>query len=166
MINTYAYIHAYGNIDERITDACLPRRRAHVRVHVCARARLCVCVWPHISVKHVRALSVGAESLRFGLQAFYKATAFNANIGAWNTAAVTSLSAVCAAFGRQRATAADALGRTSMQHGRVRGSTADVRARGVCVHTYRCCMASIYTCVRLRVLTMLLLTHVRACVSA
>jgi hypothetical protein len=33
----------------------------------------------------------------FGAQAFFMASAFNANIGAWNTAAVTTLSQVCAA---------------------------------------------------------------------
>jgi hypothetical protein len=32
----------------------------------------------------------------FGSQAFKSALAFNANIGAWNTAAVTDLSSVCA----------------------------------------------------------------------
>jgi surface protein len=31
-----------------------------------------------------------------GSQAFYYAEAFDANIGAWNTAAVTDLSSVCA----------------------------------------------------------------------
>ena len=35
----------------------------------------------------------------FGAQAFYSASAFNANIGAWNTASVTTLYQVCAAFG-------------------------------------------------------------------
>jgi surface protein len=39
-----------------------------------------------------------------GSQAFYSASAFNANIGAWNTASVTTLFYVCAAFGRQCAT--------------------------------------------------------------
>ncbi len=31
-----------------------------------------------------------------GSQAFYEASAFNANIGAWNSAAMTDLSSVCA----------------------------------------------------------------------
>jgi surface protein len=31
-----------------------------------------------------------------GSQAFYYASAFNANIGGWNTASVTTLSSVCA----------------------------------------------------------------------
>ena len=34
-----------------------------------------------------------------GSQAFQSASAFNANIGAWNTARVTTLESVCAAFG-------------------------------------------------------------------
>jgi hypothetical protein len=34
----------------------------------------------------------------FGAQAFYSATAFNADIGAWNPARVTTLAGVCAAF--------------------------------------------------------------------
>ena len=38
-----------------------------------------------------------------GLQAFFSATAFNANIGAWNTARVTTLQSVRATFGRRRA---------------------------------------------------------------
>jgi hypothetical protein len=37
--------------------------------------------------------------VRFGAQAFYGARTFNANIGAWNTASVTTLNNVCAAFG-------------------------------------------------------------------
>jgi hypothetical protein len=41
-----------------------------------------------------------------GAQAFNSASAFNANIGAWNTASVTDLSMVCAASGPAR-TAAD-----------------------------------------------------------
>ncbi len=34
----------------------------------------------------------------FGLQAFYEKKTFNANIGAWNTASVSSMAYVCAAF--------------------------------------------------------------------
>ncbi len=55
----------------------------------------------------------------FGTQAFQAALAFNANIGAWNTASVTSLNGVCAASGPARSarTMADALGRASMRRG-------------------------------------------------
>ncbi len=36
------------------------------------------------------------ESVWLGLQAFYGATAFNANIGAWNTASIANMAYVCA----------------------------------------------------------------------
>ena len=49
--------------------------------------------------ENVRALFVGVDRVRLGSQAFYDAYAFNANIGAWNIARVTSLDSVCAAFG-------------------------------------------------------------------
>jgi surface protein len=55
----------------------------------------------------------------FGAQAFYSASAFNANIGAWNTASVTTLNYVCAAPGPAARTMADALGRASMPRGRL-----------------------------------------------
>ena len=65
----------------------------------------------------------------FGAQAFSAASAFNANIGAWNTAAVTTLSYVCAAPGPAARTTVDALGRASMRRRPVvRGGTADARA--------------------------------------
>jgi hypothetical protein len=65
----------------------------------------------------------------FGAQAFTMATAFNANIGAWNTASMSSLFLVCAAPGPAARTMADALGRASERRGPVvRGGTADARA--------------------------------------
>jgi hypothetical protein len=71
----------------------------------------------------------------FGAQAFQSAWAFNVNIGSWNTAAVTTLLAVCAASGPAARTTADALGRASMWRGPVvRGGIADARARA---HTCR-----------------------------
>jgi hypothetical protein len=42
-----------------------------------------------------------SESVWFGAKAFYGATVFNANIGAWNTARMTSMSYVCAVCHRQ-----------------------------------------------------------------
>ena len=70
---------------------------------------------------NVRVLSAGVDDcVRLGSQAFSGAEAFNADIGAWNTASVTTLYDVCAAF-----RPADALGRSSMRH----GGTADARAR-------------------------------------
>jgi surface protein len=95
-----------------------------LHAHVCAIAcaddaagdiTCCVYVRLYIGlaqVRHtcvnVRALSVGADCVWFGSQIFNYASAFNANIGAWNTASVTSMNSVCAAFGP-----ADALGRGS-----------------------------------------------------
>ena len=72
-----------------------------------------------------------------GAQAFYSFAAFNANIGAWNTARVTDLSYVCAAPGP-----ADAHygGRARPGCGAARpvvcGGTADARARAhTCSHS-------------------------------
>jgi hypothetical protein len=53
--------------------------------------------------RHLRARSAGVNRLRLGSQAFTFASAFNANIGAWNTASVTTLNWVCAAFSARAA---------------------------------------------------------------
>jgi hypothetical protein len=60
----------------------------------------------------------------FGAQAFGSASAFSADIGAWNTARVTSLYQVCALFCPAARTMADAL-----RPGHVRIGRGDV-----CVH--------------------------------
>ncbi len=58
----------------------------------CASMRVRVCVWARMYLRrNVRALSVCVDRVWFGSQAFYQATAFNANIGAWNTASVSSM---------------------------------------------------------------------------
>ena len=64
-----------------------------------------------------------------GAQAFYSASAFNANIGAWNTASVSNLYAVCAAPGPAARTMADALGRASMRRGPLCAAAPPMRAR-------------------------------------
>ncbi len=71
---------------------------ADERVHVRARVSVCFRADP-FRRRTVRALSVGVDRVRLGSQAFAHASAFNANIGAWNTARVTCLAEVCAAFG-------------------------------------------------------------------
>ena len=71
----------------------------------------------------------------FGAQAFQFASAFNANIGAWNTAAVTTLYAVCAAPGPAARTTADALGRASVLRGRLCAAAPPMRVR--VAHTCR-----------------------------
>ncbi len=65
----------------------------------------------------------------FGAQAFQGASAFNANIGAWNTAAVTTLENVCAAPGPAARTMAAALGRASVRRGRLCAAAPPMRAR-------------------------------------
>jgi hypothetical protein len=82
--------------------------RRYVCVHQCAMVmdRLCA----HALAGSCCGLGLKPETLKpceplpsawtacgFGAQAFYSASAFNAAIGAWNTAAVTSLWQVCAA---------------------------------------------------------------------
>jgi hypothetical protein len=69
-----------------------------------ARARVRVCNWvPTHARPHMRARSVGVDRGWLGSQAFYQASAFNANIGAWSTARVTMLWEVCAAFSARAA---------------------------------------------------------------
>ncbi len=53
----------------------------------------------------------------FGSQAFVQCSVFNANIGAWNTARVTTLYGVCVTK-QQASTVSDALVRCSMWRGR------------------------------------------------
>ncbi len=53
--------------------------------------------------RNIRAHSVGVDRVWFGSQAFRSASAFNVNIVAWNTASLTGLTNVCAAFRRRRA---------------------------------------------------------------
>ena len=77
--------------------------RARVRVRSGARAsaptRASAIGRPHIRADTCERVPVGVDRGWLGAQAFQSASAFNANIGAWNTAAVTTLQWVCAAFG-------------------------------------------------------------------
>ncbi len=67
-----------------------------------------------------------------GAQAFHSASAFNADIGAWNTARVATMFEVCAAPGAAARTMAAALGLGfGAARPVVRVGTADVRA---CAH--------------------------------
>jgi hypothetical protein len=126
-------------------------RRTHARTcRVRARARVSVCDWaPTHPRRHMRARSVGVDRGWLGSQAFNSATAFSADIGAWSTAAVTTLSSVCAAFSARAARhrRRDALGRV-VGAGRsvVRGGTADARA-SVCAQTCGHAHARVCTCV-------------------
>ncbi len=124
------------------------RTQACVRPSVRARARVCVRGRARIRAEHA-STSCRRRLRVVGFQAFQSASAFIANIGAWNTASVTDLTTVCAVSARS---AADALGRSSMRRGRC--------ARRRC----RCMYArAIGDCVSLRVNRVHLATH-RSCV--
>ncbi len=76
-------------------------RRTHAPV-CCVRARARACARaigrPRIRADACERLAAGVDRGWLGAQAFQSASAFNANIGAWNTASATTLSGVCAAF--------------------------------------------------------------------
>jgi hypothetical protein len=118
-INAHSCIDAHGFLEDRITDACVHHKRTQ-RVRPCARACGCVGCARICAEPCEPCLSVWT-ACGFGAQAFGSASAFNANIGAWNTASVSNMIAVCATFGRRRAAAgvADALGQASMRRGRL-----------------------------------------------
>jgi hypothetical protein len=72
-------VYLHRGRDNRCVRAPQPRPRVPTRV--CVR----VWVWAHTYPRrNVRALSVGVDRVWLGSQAFSSATAFNANIGAWN----------------------------------------------------------------------------------
>ncbi len=78
------------------------------RMCVCARARVCVFGRTRVRIAFVH--SAPPSTVAFvGSQAFEEASAFNAAIGAWNTASVNSIRDVCAAWAGART----ALGRQS-----------------------------------------------------
>jgi hypothetical protein len=105
---------------------------------MCAR----VCRRAHTHPRrHMRAPSVGVDRVWLGSQALYGASAFNANIGAWNTARVTTLYQVCAGFSARAAHPAggvppqrDALGGSSVRRGPLCAAALPMRAR-VCAQT-------------------------------
>jgi hypothetical protein len=81
--------------------ACATDAPHHSRVPPCVCVR--VWVWPHTYPRrNARALSVGVDRVWLGSQAFDEATTFNANIGAWNTASMATMSYVCALCHRLR----------------------------------------------------------------
>jgi hypothetical protein len=107
----YLYACAAGYTDERIADAGPPHTRAHV-LRPCARARACAIGRPRIRADTCERVPSAWTAGGAARQAFYYG-AFNANIGAWNTARVTNLYQVCPAFPAQavRHRGRDLLGR-------------------------------------------------------
>ena len=126
-INAHSYIPAHSYVE----DQCVRAPQTH------ARARACACAFgcPGIRAEPCEPFPSAWIACGFGAQAFYGASAFNANIGAWNTASVTTLEAVCAAF-RPGGAQYGGRARPGFDAARpvVRGGTADARA---CAHTYR-----------------------------
>jgi hypothetical protein len=114
-------------------------RHARAEARVRARGRVCARARPHLR-RRVRALHAAAERRVLGSQAFSLASAFNANIGAWNTASVTRLSFVCAALGPARTAADCARSVFDAWAVVVRGGN------GVCVGA-RVCSVCVYICV-------------------
>ncbi len=87
-----------------------PMRARRTRARTCCvrvRAHVCVCDLGLTHPRgHMRARAFSVDRGWLGAQAFHSAKVFNANIGAWNTARVTTLNQVCAASSaRRRATA-------------------------------------------------------------
>ncbi len=112
-------------------------RPHHMHSHVCVQVRACVFGRGFVHAnprRNVRALSVGMDRVRFGSQVFKLASAFNANIGAWNTARVTNMDWVCFAYDTWHATAADVLGRGSMRRGPCAWRHRQCACACVCAH--------------------------------
>ncbi len=92
------YLHPCVSVytDERVADAGPPHtlpRASSVRARARARA-----IWrPRIRADTCERVPSAWTVCGFGAQVF-KMTAFNANIGAWNTARVSNMVSVCTAF--------------------------------------------------------------------
>jgi hypothetical protein len=123
-------------LHRRTDQRCGPATHTRPRA-ASVRARVCVCDWapthPH---RTMRARSVGVDRGWFGAQAFDCLSAFNADIGAWNTARVTTLNNVCAAFSAAAARhrRRHALGGSSMRRGPLCAAALPMRAC-VCAQT-------------------------------
>ncbi len=97
---THACIYIHARLATP-TNGSPMRGPPHTRAPRAASVRACACarvIGRTHPRRHIRARSVGVDRGRLGSQAFYYASAFNANIGAWNTASVTTLASVCAAL--------------------------------------------------------------------
>jgi hypothetical protein len=98
---------------------------------MCVATRACACVRAR-AYRSREPFPSARTACGFCAQALYSASAFNANIGAWNIARVTTLYQVCAASGSAAAPPQASRTRSAglrMRRGRfVRGGTADARA--------------------------------------
>ncbi len=92
----HACIYIHARLAPPTNGSPMPARRTHAPA--CARVCACAIGRARIRADTCERLPVGVDRVWLGSQAFRSASAFNANIGAWNTARVTALSYVCAAF--------------------------------------------------------------------
>ncbi len=109
---TSVYTHPALYADRRTR---VPLRRTcatYAPRRACGRALVCVRGRARIRADACEHFPPPPSVALIGSQAFYEASAFNANIGKWNTARVTTMSDVCAAPAR-RAPRRTALGRSS-----------------------------------------------------
>jgi hypothetical protein len=125
------YLCAPGHTDERIADARPPHTRAQRAASVRARVRACAIGRPRIRADTCERPGVGVDRMWLGSQALNSASAFNANIGAWNIACVSNMAYVCAAFSARRRAPPwrDAIGGSSMRHGPFCAAASPMRAR-------------------------------------
>jgi hypothetical protein len=128
----HACIYIHARLATRTSGSPMRAHRTHARPRAASvRARVCACDWaPTHPRQHVRAPSVGMDRGWLGAQTFQMASAFNANIGAWNTAALTVMSYVCAAFPARAARyrRRDALGGSSIRRRPVCAAAPPMRA--------------------------------------
>jgi surface protein len=90
--STYSVVRNSTTEDQRRSNAAV----AAVALHLDRRGPTHRSAPARPVVPACTALTVGLRLMRRGAQAFRSASAFNANIGAWNTASVTSMIYVCA----------------------------------------------------------------------
>ncbi len=106
-IYKYTYIHSYIYV-------CMYVYYIHTYIYINTHIYIHIYIYIHTITwvqRSGKLKTICVRMLVVGLQAFLSASAFNANIGAWNTARVTTLSLVCAA------TSADGHDRCSMGRG-------------------------------------------------
>ncbi len=135
----HACIYIHVRLATPTNGSPMPARRTHAPACcVRARARARVRSGAHASAPtHASAFPSAVDRGWLGAQAFRSASAFNANIGAWNTARVTSLDMVCAALsGPGGAPPQAGRARRVFDAARavVRGGAADARSH-VCAQT-------------------------------
>ncbi len=97
--DTHTHTHSLTRNSQHLYSFTNTHISVHTYIHICVRmcARTCI-VWfgAHVSAPRLRAFRAALDLRAVGSQVFGGAFAFNQNIGAWNTASVLSLDAVCA----------------------------------------------------------------------